>query len=71
MCNILKMAYCRAKGTKIWDSHSCITAYGGRISCFFEFSLGSLSALCKISDVKIFKSLLLPQFSFSFNQTLL
>ena len=29
---------------------------------FFEFSLESFSALCKISDVKIFKRLLLPVF---------
>ncbi len=28
----------------------------------FEFSLGSFRALCKISDVKIVKRLLLPQF---------
>ena len=35
-----------------------------------EFGLGSFGALCKISDVYIFKRLLLPQFSHSFNQTI-
>ncbi len=35
-----------------------------------HLSLGSFGALCKISDLKIFKRLLLPQFSSIFNQTL-
>ncbi len=30
--------------------------------CFFEFSLGIFSALCKISDVKIFKAYCSPRF---------
>ncbi len=34
------------------------------------FSLGSFGALCKISDVKIVKRLLLTQFSSNYNQTL-
>ncbi len=38
---------------------------------FDEFGFGPFGALCKISDVNIFKRLLLPQFSFNFNQTLL
>ncbi len=32
--------------------------------------MGSLGALCKMSDDKIFKWLLFAQFSFNFNQTL-
>ncbi len=36
----------------------------------FEFSLGSLGEFCRISDVKIFKGLLLPEFSSKFHQTL-
>ncbi len=32
--------------------------------------MGSFGALCNFSDVKIFKRLLLPQFSSKFNQTL-
>ncbi len=36
----------------------------------YEFNLGSFGALCKISHIKIFKRLLLPQFSSNFNQNL-
>ena len=36
---------------------------------WFELSLGSFGTVCKISDVKISKRLLLSQFSFDFNQT--
>ncbi len=43
------------------------TAY---VQCRVLFSLGSFGALCKISDVKISKRLLRPQFSFIFEQTL-
>ena len=35
-----------------------------------EFSLRSFDAPCKISNVKIFKRSLVPQFSSNFNQTL-
>ena len=33
----------------------------------FEITLGSFGSLYKVSDVKIFKRLLLPQFSSTFN----
>ncbi len=36
---------------------------------FFEFSLESFGALCKLPQVKIFKRLLLSRLSFNFNQT--
>ncbi len=61
---ILKTAGRRAKQMKIQDAQGNFRARS------FEFILGSFGALCKISDVKIFKTLLLPQFSFNFNQTL-
>ncbi len=35
-----------------------------------DFGLGSFGALCKISNVKIFKRLLLTQISFNFDKTL-
>ena len=38
---------------------------------FFEFSSGSFGALCKISDVKIFKTQLLPQVASNFSQNLM
>ncbi len=37
--------------------------------CRVLFGSDHLRSVCKISDFKIFKRLLLPQFSFSFNQT--
>ncbi len=59
MWNILKMADRRAKRTKIWDP-GYYSAYVRYFSIsddarFLEFGLGSFGALCKISDVKIFK----------------
>ncbi len=70
--NISKMADHRAKLMKIWDS-PCYRAHvdGTFDAQFLEFGLGSFGALCQVSDVKIFKRLLLPHFSFNFNQTLL
>ncbi len=67
MCNILKTVDRRAQRTKIWDSGY----YSAHVedtfdALFLEFGLGSFSALCKIADVKIFKRLLLPQFSINF-----
>ncbi len=49
------------------------TAYVGYIfhTRFFKFSLGSFGALCIISNVDIFKKLLLPRFSSNFNYLLL
>ena len=62
MWNILKMAGRRAKLMKIGDSRKSI--------CRVLFGSGDLSSVwghsvhfCKISNVKIFKRLLLPQFS--------
>ncbi len=52
-----------AKRTEIWNSQQSyelvLHKYGTFYVWFFEFSLGSLhsGALCKISDVRIFKSL--------------
>ncbi len=74
MCNILKTADRRVKGNEIWNLRSyfdMLHMLGTFHVRFFEFSLGSFGALCKISDVKIFKGLLLTQFSFSSKQTLL
>ena len=73
MCNFLKMADRRVKQMKIFGTY-CTTVYIGRVLLMpdsLSLVLGSFGALCKISDVKIFKRLLLPQFSFNFNQTLL
>ncbi len=72
MCNILKTADSRAKRTEIWDLW-CYSAHrlGTFDARFLEFGLGSFGALCKISDIKILKRLLLLQFSFNFNQILL
>ena len=63
MWNISKTAERRAKRTKIWD-------LGVFESRFLEFSLASFSALCKISDSIIFKTLLLQLFSSDPIQTL-
>ena len=57
--NISKTANRRAKQMKISDLES----YGAYVvvtfgTGFFEFSLGSFSALCKISNFRIFKTLL-------------
>ncbi len=70
---MLKTVDRRAKRMKICDSSwlSYVLHMLGAFNVwFFEFSLGSFLALCKISDVKIFKRLLLAQFSSNFNQIL-
>ncbi len=60
MCNILKTADCKAKQMKMWDSQSYVLHIWGTFHVrFFEFSLRSFGALCKIFDVKISKRLLL------------
>ena len=64
MWNISKTAARRAKRTNSWDSgyysaHIEVT-FDGR---FLEFGLESCSALCKIFNITIFKTLLLSQFS--------
>ncbi len=64
MYNILKRADRRAKRTKVWDSGTTDDAW------FIEFGLGSLGALCKISNFMIFKTLFLSQFLSDFKQML-
>ncbi len=63
MCNILTTAHHGEKRMKILAVLG--TAYVGYFSChsLFEFSLGSLGALCKMPDVNISKS----YFSHSFH----
>ncbi len=64
MCNILKIVDRRVKLMKLWDLRSQELHMQGTFRVrSFEFSLGLFGALCKISDVKIIKRLLLPQFS--------
>ncbi len=69
--NIWKTAGRRANGWKFGTrgprNSLCRVLFGsGRLSSVW----GSIGALCKISDVKIFKRLLVPPFSSDFNQTL-
>ncbi len=63
MCNILETADRKAKLMKIWDSSPrnsiCRVLF---ISDFFLIRLRSFRALYNISDLKIFKRLLLPRF---------
>ncbi len=62
MWNISKTADRRVTWTKIWDSgyYSAHVYYSTFDAEFLEFGLESFGALCKIFDVDIFKSLLLP-----------
>ena len=54
MCIIFKTADRRVKWMAIWDSWSYeLHMYGTFRVQFFEFTLGSFGALCKISGVKI------------------
>ena len=71
MYNILKTADHRVKGMKIGTLGPMNCIYVGCFSCLFDFSLWSFGVLCKVSNVKSFKSLQLRtvQFSFNFNQT--
>ncbi len=75
MWNISKTADSRVKWTKICDSGYYSANMQGTFDAgFIEFGLGSFSALCKISNFRIFKnSTPLPAFiSFHFyNQILL
>ena len=65
MCNILKMADRKAKGTKIWDSWY-YSAHGRVLLMPDSLSLGWGHSVhfsdCKISDVMIFKAYSSPSF---------
>ncbi len=62
MCNILKTADGRAKRMKmVLGNCLCGVLF---MSESFEFRLGLFGALSKMFDLKIFKRLLVPQFSF-------
>ncbi len=72
----LKWAFCVKGGLKwqrnrvtVCTSQNCVAADKTSNVWLFEFSLESFGALGKISYVKIFKTLPLPQFSSNFNQT--
>ncbi len=71
MRDILKTAGCRVKRMNMWGSWSWELLYVGYFSGLVIWvQFGAFGTLCKISDVKTFKRILLLQFWSNFNQTL-